>query len=161
MMMKTAACCTQKGWKLSGHIKAALISLYFVGGLSHAQEQNNGFGWWSGEVQYKESEKAQTNPKTHEVTPLKIRIENSGKAIGLGMENGCKLLGIGRPDQFSNRVIHLDVTLTDCKHEVYKGTFGGRIFVNGEKSASLELSRLVFLKGGGTKSLSLSGMVKR
>jgi hypothetical protein len=117
-----------------------ILLLLAATGAAHAKgDPANLHGEWRGQAQYQATFDRKPDPAAHVVTNLTIRVEPDGKVWGTSTENGCKLLGIGRPMSPTINVLNLDVTLSGCKYDGLNRRYSGTLAYYSTSNVQLSL----------------------
>jgi hypothetical protein len=107
------------------------------------------YGEWRGQTQYQARIRGESDAAAHAVINLVLNLEPGGKVTGGSPDNGCHVLGIGKPG-ISPNIVTLNVTLTGCTYAGFNRTYNGHIALYTEKKyAALSLQAVLMTGKGG------------
>ena len=132
-----------------------LIALFSLSVPVLAQSDATPYGEWRGQTQYQAFIGTTSDPAAHTITNLTINIDPGGKVVGGSSENGCRLLGLGKPG-VTPAIVTLSVTLTGCNYPGLNRTYLGQFSVfTKEQYATFSLQAIQVLSGkGGTYNIT-------
>jgi hypothetical protein len=121
-------------------------------------------GVWSGQLQYSGTEAGGMIVAAHAVVPLTLEFTADGKVSGTSSDNGCNWLGVwSQGGKGLERMITLDVSLTNCRFTGFDRRYGGT-FLLAAPDSSGQVNLLAYtppIPGQKVRGYSLGGTLRR
>ena len=125
-------------------VTSALLCLLFgpCSLLPARANDENVYGAWRGQTQFRETVSGGSNRLAHLIAPLTLTIEVGGTVAGAAGDSGCRIIGSTRPGPRPT-MPDLDLTVSSCKERVFNRRYTGSLVLDArEQSATLRLRSL-------------------